>query len=168
MSKPLDSTQLEAEWLEADGLGGFASGTVSGIRARRYHALLISATRPPDGKMALVKGFDAWLETDGGNIPLTKQCYNDGAPQPEDAATVIDFQAHPWPKWVFRTEQGYEVEQELFMRHGESSVHLGWKVRKAPSGSVKLVVRPFFSVRDFHALCHAEFRISVLSERAGR
>ncbi|MGH9391116.1 MAG: glycogen debranching enzyme N-terminal domain-containing protein, partial [Vicinamibacteria bacterium] len=32
------------EWLEADGLGGFASGTESGIRTRRYHALLLSAT----------------------------------------------------------------------------------------------------------------------------
>jgi hypothetical protein len=34
---------LAAEWLEADGLGGFASGTVDGIRTRRYHALLLSA-----------------------------------------------------------------------------------------------------------------------------
>ena len=31
------------EWLEADGLGGFASGTVSGLRTRRYHALLLTA-----------------------------------------------------------------------------------------------------------------------------
>jgi len=34
----------EREWLEADGLGGFASGTVSGVRTRRYHALLLTAT----------------------------------------------------------------------------------------------------------------------------
>jgi hypothetical protein len=33
---PIDSN---AEWIEADGLGGFASGTVSGIRSRRYHAI---------------------------------------------------------------------------------------------------------------------------------
>ena len=31
------------EWLEADGLGGFASGTTSGIRTRRYHALWFAA-----------------------------------------------------------------------------------------------------------------------------
>ncbi|HEX3350855.1 MAG TPA: glycogen debranching enzyme N-terminal domain-containing protein, partial [Acetobacteraceae bacterium] len=37
----------EAEWLESDGLGGYASGTVSGIRTRRYHALLLCATQPP-------------------------------------------------------------------------------------------------------------------------
>lgn len=43
-----------AEWLEADGLGGFASGTVSGIRTRRYHALLLTATTPPTGRYVLV------------------------------------------------------------------------------------------------------------------
>ena len=43
---PID---LNAEWLEADGLGGFASGTASGILARRYQALLLTATTPPAG-----------------------------------------------------------------------------------------------------------------------
>jgi len=40
----------ETEWLEADGLGGFASGTSTGIRTRRYHALLLAATTRP-GRM---------------------------------------------------------------------------------------------------------------------
>jgi glycogen debranching enzyme len=31
------------EWLEADGLGGFASGTVATVRTRRYHGWLLSA-----------------------------------------------------------------------------------------------------------------------------
>jgi glycogen debranching enzyme len=48
---------LASEWLEADGLGGFASGTVSGIRTRRYHALLLAATTPPTGRMVLVNGL---------------------------------------------------------------------------------------------------------------
>ena len=155
MNEPIDPAFLEAEWLEADGLGGFAMGTVSGVRTRRYHALLISATRPPDGKMALVKGFDAWLETNEGTFFLTRQRYAEGPPQPENAAAIVDFQAHPWPKWVYRTEQGYEVAQELFMLHGESSIHLSWKLMKGPSGPLKLVVRPFFSVTDFHALHHS-------------
>ena len=166
MKTSLDPTQLKAEWLEADGLGGYASGTVSGIRTRRYHALLISATRPPGGKMALVKGFDAWLETDEGTFFLTRQRYAPEPAQPENAAAIIDFEAHPWPKWLYRTEQGYEIEQELFMRQGESSIHLSWKVTKGPEGPVKLVVRPFFSVTDFHALHHAnpDFRFEAQEE----
>jgi glycogen debranching enzyme len=34
------------EWLEPDGLGGFASGTSTGIRTRRYHALLLYKATP--------------------------------------------------------------------------------------------------------------------------
>ena len=51
-----------SEWLEADGRGAYASGTVSGIRTRRYHALLMTATSPPTGRVALVNGVEAWLE----------------------------------------------------------------------------------------------------------
>src|SRR3954466_13129674 len=50
------------EWLETDGLGGFASGTTSGIRTRRYHALLLTAQTPPTGRVVLVNGLDAWVE----------------------------------------------------------------------------------------------------------
>ena len=61
----------EGEWLEADGLGGFASGTVSGERTRRYHALLLAATEPPSGRMVLVNGFDAFVETEAGRFALS-------------------------------------------------------------------------------------------------
>jgi len=50
---------IQNEWLEADGLGGFASGTVSGVRTRRYHALLLTSTKAPAGRLVLVNGFDA-------------------------------------------------------------------------------------------------------------
>ena len=46
------------EWLEADGLGGFASGTVCGERTRRYHALLLTAATPPTGRVVLVNGLE--------------------------------------------------------------------------------------------------------------
>ena len=40
----------DAEWLEADGLGGFASGTVGGLRTRRYHGILTPAIHPPTAR----------------------------------------------------------------------------------------------------------------------
>src|SRR5439155_557566 len=71
-----DLTKLrQDEWLEADGLGGFASGTMSGIRTRRYHALLLAATKPPAGRLVLVNGFDAWVETAAGTYALSSQLY---------------------------------------------------------------------------------------------
>src|SRR5258708_28641106 len=82
MPPSLSSEMGKSEWLEADGLGGFASGTVSGIRTRRYHALLLVATTPPAGRIALVKGFDAEVETDAGRIALTTQRYAPGLEHP--------------------------------------------------------------------------------------
>ena len=69
---------LGAEWLEADGRGGFASGTVSGLRTRRYHALLLAATHPPAGRVVLANGVAAWAGGDGGPVPLTSQRYAPG------------------------------------------------------------------------------------------
>src|SRR5438876_5884167 len=50
---------------EADGLGGFASGTVSGVRTRCYHGLLFPATTPPAVRAVVVNGFEAWAEVSG-------------------------------------------------------------------------------------------------------
>ena len=46
------------EWLETNGIGGYASGTVSGAHSRRYHGLLITATKPPVGRMNMISKID--------------------------------------------------------------------------------------------------------------
>ena len=82
------------EWLEADGLGGFASGTVRGVRTRRYHSLLTTATKPPTGRMVLVNGFEAWVETEGGRFALTSQRYTPDVVDPDGATRVQAFVDH--------------------------------------------------------------------------
>src|SRR5438045_9335146 len=89
-----------AEWLEADGLGGFASGTVSGIRTRRYQALLLTATTPPAGRMALVNGFDAWVETPRGTFAITSQRYAPDVIHPDGVAHLERFAHEPWARWT--------------------------------------------------------------------
>ena len=97
---------LASEWLEVDGLGGFASGTVSGIRTRRYHALLLAATTPPTGRMVLVNGIEAWLETPGGRFALSAQRYAPDVVHPDGERRIVEFQGEPWPSWIFRAEDG--------------------------------------------------------------
>src|SRR5687768_16616285 len=103
------------EWLEADGLGGFASGTTSGVRTRRYHALLLVAATPPTGRMVLVNGLDAWIERDGEAEYLTRQRYAPGLVVPDRGAVIEGFVDEPWPTWTFRLADGSMVEQELFV-----------------------------------------------------
>src|SRR5437764_219621 len=142
-----------AEWLEADGLGGSASGTVGGVRTRRYHALLLVATTPPTGRYVLVNGCDAWIEHDGRRFPLSTQCYTPGVTSPDGERRLQSFSPLPWPTWLFRLEDGIEVEQQLLAAHGSPRVILSWRLR-APAPGVRLVVRPFLSGRDYHALHH--------------
>lgn len=144
----------DAEWLAADGLGGFASGTVSGIRTRRYHALLLAATQPPSGRMVLVNGLEAWLETPAGRHALTSQRYTPDVIHPDGASHIAAFEAQPWPRWTFRFDDGCEVVQELVVPHGHAAVCLRWTLSAAPKKDIRLVVRPLLSGRDFHSTHH--------------
>jgi predicted glycogen debranching enzyme len=142
-----------AEWIETDGLGGFAAGTVSGIRTRRYHALLLTATTPPTGRMVLVNGCDAWVETPAGRFALSSQCYAPGVTHPDGAERIADFGTGPWPHWRYDLPDGIQIEQEIFVRHGLPLVAVSWRLTELRE-DVLLYVRPFFSGRDYHSLHH--------------
>ena len=116
------------EWLEADGLGGFASGTTAGLRTRRYHALLLAATTPPTGRMVLVNGLDAWIERPEGSEYLTRQRYAPGVVVPEPARRWSHFPTSRGPTWTWRLRDGIRVEQELFVTHGSPVVAMRWRL----------------------------------------
>src|SRR5215510_13856645 len=158
-----------SEWLETDGLGGFTSGTVSGIRTRRYHALLLAATTPPTGRFVLVNGFDAWVETPRGSFALTSQRYTPDVVHPDGARRMERFDAEPWPRWSFRLEDGTRIEQEIVLQHGEPLAGLRWRLETpAAAGEVRLCVRLFFSGRDYHALHHENAGFRFDPENRGR
>jgi predicted glycogen debranching enzyme len=150
MNVQLDRT---AEWLETDGLGGFASGTATGVRTRRYHSLLLTATKPPTGRFVLVNGFDAWVDTPRGHFALSSQQYPSDNVFPDGERRIDSFTIEPWPRWRFRLEDGACVEQEIFVRHGAPLTVVSWRLVE-PQDGVTLTVRPFLSGRDYHALHH--------------
>jgi len=141
------------EWLEPDGLGGFASGTRSGVRTRRYHGLLLSALKPPQERRLMVQGFVAWLESSGGRAELWPQVYAGGYRRERDGV-VERFSSEPWPTWRIRTPLGAVIEVELFVPHGRPAVALHFRLAEPFDGPLKLGVRPLLSGRDFHALHH--------------
>jgi predicted glycogen debranching enzyme len=152
----------DREWLETDGLGGFASGTVAGLRTRRYHGLLITATTPPTGRMMLVSGMDVSIETPGGRWVLSTQRYAPDVIGGHGEDHIESFKLDPWPTWIFRLPDGTRVMHEILMRKGAPQVFLSWRLlsgsrapRPAPELAwTKVRVRPFLAGRDFHALMH--------------
>ena len=73
-SMPIDTDSSEteklltSEWLVANGLGGYASGTVSGIPTRRYHGLLIAALPAPLGRMMLLNHLSEQVRLPDGRV----------------------------------------------------------------------------------------------------
>ncbi len=159
---------LTREWLEADGLGGFASGTVSGIRTRRYHALLLTAKTPPTGRMVLLNGFDAWVQTRAGRFAISSQAYLPDVTFPDGASRIEAFDPEPWPVWTFSLPDGTRVAQEIFAPKGSSAVAVAWKSLSGAS-PVSLELRPFLSGRDYHALHHENpsLRFEAVAEPSG-
>jgi predicted glycogen debranching enzyme len=154
---PIDE---RTEWLEADGLGGFASGTTAGPRTRRYHALLLASRTPPTDRMVLVNGLDAWVEGGEGSEAgaereyLSRQRYAPDVLAPERPAAVESFRHEPWPTWAYRLRGGARIEQELFVLRGLPLVAVRWRLI-GETVPTTLSVRPFLSGRDYHALHHA-------------
>jgi len=143
---------LESEWLEVDGLGGFASGTVSGIRTRRTHALLLTST--PSGAIALVNGIDARVTTPHGTFDLTSHRYAPDVVHPEGHRYLESFTCDPWPTWLYHLEDGTHIEQQLFCVSGAAGTILTWNVIAGSPAGVSLTVRPLLSGREAHALHH--------------
>jgi predicted glycogen debranching enzyme len=141
------------EWLETDGLGGFASGTVSGIRTRRYHALLLTATKAPAGRVVLVNGFDAGVETERGSFSLSSQLYTADVMHPDGVDRIEQFTADPWPQWIYALEDGTRIQFELFACNGASVTVLTWRLLTS-NGKAILSFRPFLSGRDYHSMHH--------------
>ncbi|MFP6562707.1 amylo-alpha-1,6-glucosidase [Paraburkholderia sp. B3] len=166
LDSPIDAARLDDEWLEADGEGGFASGTVGTARTRRYHALLLAATQPPTGRVVLVNGIEAWLECGDRKIALTMQRYAPDLLYPDTSGSIASFDTAPWPTWRYRLEGGAVLVAEWFVAKASRETMLRWRLETPAEGAAHttmlgdvtptptLKVRPLMSGRDYHALHH--------------
>ncbi len=170
-------TQTTLEWLEADGLGGFASHTRDNTRTRRYHALLLVAKKPPAERRVLVNGVDVVLDMNAERLALTSQTYK---PTVEAEVPIVRHEGHPvratfdgavFPTWTYDLGAAGTLEHTIFVPRGSTLVILRWRLTTPPQGAAQLIVRPFLSGRDYHALHHenTEFDFApVLDEVSGR
>ncbi len=156
--------ESEREWIEAGGTGAFAMGTVSGVRTRRYHNVLMHAQSPSRGRVVLVNGFDAWLSVRGQKIFLFPQRYRHPS-APNDLAHITKFESCPWPAWSFEIPGGGTGRQELFVHHGYSETVIRWTFADVPASLFHL--RPFLTCRDYHSLRRRDSSFNFDAERRG-
>jgi len=155
------------EWLETDGSGGFAMGTANGIRTRRYHALLLAATRPPEGRMVLVADLEVFVETAAGRFALSSHRYPGGIVYPDGALHLTSFVHWPWPRWEWKLPDGTRVAYELVVEHGGAAPRVALRWTRLAGIVTSLHVQPLLAGRDYHATHHENPAFRFEPELAG-
>ena len=145
------------EWLETNGIGGFAAGTISGANTRRYHGIFTPATEPPLGRITMLSKLEETVFIGGAAYELSANQYPDKI-HPQGFQFLRTFRLDPFPIWVFEID-GVEVEKEIFMVHGQNATVCQWKVRRTSKRDkrvISLEVRPLLSFVDYHHLRHQD------------
>jgi len=145
---------LAREYLETNGLGGYASSSVLGINTRKYHGLLVAAMSPPVERALLVSRVDETLIIKGSRLEFSSSEY-EGKIHPRGYRHLDSFRLDPFPVFTYIVG-GLKVEKTVFMVHGQNTTCLMYKIESLPNGprpsQVILEVRPIMAFRDHHGL----------------
>ena len=132
-------SEVQREWLVTNGLGGFASATVSGEIARRYHGFLIAALPAPLGRVVLLNDLDCEIERADGSMANIR----DAGIFPGSTLSL------GLPSWRWEID-GLTLERSVLMPARHNTVHITFRLIGAARG-VRLRLRPFISFRRIEA-----------------
>ncbi len=158
---------LSREWLETNGLGGFASSTIIGTNTRRYHGVLVAALKPPVERFVLLSKLEETLFIEGQPFELSANRYP-GVVHPQGFCYLKQFRLDPFPVFTYEIE-GIEIEKSVFMIEGENSTVVQYELTKNnhPEQPKKLwlEVRPLIAFRDYHSTTHENGGINPAVEQ---
>ena len=134
------------EWLETNGTGAFAMGTVAGVNTRRYHALLTVSLKPPVERYVLLSHVEEEIEVDGNYHALGVAQYP-GSVSPKGYELLEGFCSEPCATWSYQAGSA-KIEKQVYLVEGRQAVVIRYRADQA----VTARVRPFLAYRDYHAL----------------
>jgi predicted glycogen debranching enzyme len=137
------------EWLVADGLGGYASGTVAGLRTRRYHGLLVQAAGGPSARMLGLAALDPVLVVGDARYRLATDEWSSGAVDPRGHELLVSFSLDRGvPRWRWQVGD-IVLEREIAMAHGRCAVGVVHRLVRADR-PVALELTPLCTWRSVH------------------
>jgi predicted glycogen debranching enzyme len=155
------AASLTREWLETNGLGGYASSTITGLNTRRYHGLLVAATKPPVGRIVMLSKLEETLIVNGRRYDLSANQYV-GIVHPQGYKYQTGFRLDPFPIFTYEVE-GIVIEKSVFMPQDENTTIIQYKIQAPDAESsrasdapslILLNLRPLIAFRDYHSLMH--------------
>jgi len=137
------------EWLVANGIGGYASGTVSGIPTRRYHGLLVAALNPPLGRTLLVPKLEEWAEYRGRLFPMGANRWASGAVEPRGFLLLDRFHLDgATPVWTYALADAI-LTKRVWMEPGANTTYVRYDLPRS-GGPVTLELAAMVDYRDHH------------------
>ena len=141
--RPGSTPDAPLEWLIANGLGGYASGSVDGPPMRRFHGWLIAALPAPLGRVLLLHALHEVIDLEGAP-PMALQPGRAGDPP---VAPRVDFCLRAGlPRWTFELADGVRLERSVLVPHGQNTVHVCYRLTGA-TGPARLRIRPWLDFR---------------------
>jgi predicted glycogen debranching enzyme len=145
---------LDPEWLETDGAGGFAMGSLERVPQRRYHALLIHAENPPIDRYVYLKHLEVILECDDRTFNLSNFFFCDPSLDLQQKTLTKKAESFPFPYWEYSLAENLSIGFELFISKSSKTLNISWELIKGLDQFEKCVlkVRPLLSGLDMHVL----------------
>src|SRR5687768_5146763 len=154
------------EWLITNGIGGYASGSLSGANTRRYHGLLVASFNPPTDRRVLVSNIDESLISSDDSFSISSNQYPD-AIHPDGFRFIKSCERIPFPKWVFN-KNNISITKQIFMIYGRNTTVIEYKNSGAIAIQIKL--KPLLVYRDYHHLMiqHEDFDCKIKTTNSNR
>ena len=125
-------TAAGKEWIEANGLGGWASSTVAGCHTRRYHGLLVAATRPPIGRMVLLSKLRGNADRRRPGVRAGHESLRRHRAPARPSSCCTSFTLDPMPMFVYEAG-GVTLRKTVVAIHGENTTVVLYEVLDAPA-----------------------------------
>jgi predicted glycogen debranching enzyme len=171
LESTVDRTEslLTREWLVANGLGGYAAGTIPGVASRRYHGLLNAALPAPFGRHMMLNHLTESIRLPDGSTVLLGGEEHGGTPL--HLASLPYLQAFRLelglPVWSYQLD-GIVLEKRVFMPHNQNTVYVNYRLVESKQ-TVRLKLRPALHFRPHEApVNHAHYGPYVVHGRQER
>lgn len=149
---------VRREWMLANGLGGYAMGTVLGVPTRRYHGLLVAAMAPPVLRMLTLAAIDDTVVFPGAEgrpaeHRLTRFHFATAPDRPCLHPWLTRFEKEDFIRWTFELpgpRGPVTVRKTIELADRRNAVLVRYEL--PPGLGARLELRPLVALRDFHAL----------------
>src|SRR5688572_7405862 len=139
---------LHQQWLVTNGLGGYASGTISGAVTWRYHGLLIAALPAPLGRTHMLNHLSESVRLKDGRVfHFGGGEASEREEKEHERNYLTEFRVeNQLPFWRYEIE-GVVIEKRLLMLYLQNTIHVTYSVISGEE--VTLELRPSMHFRPF-------------------